>query len=308
MSSRKSVDALDDAVQSTRELLLPFDKGTWLRLMVLVVFTGGGMSFTGFPPVPSGDTGQYSSTDTFDTASTSVSEFGHVTGAATSAETGLFIIGLVIFTGIVTALLWLSSTFQFVYYQSLVDENVRLRKNVKKHARNGFTYMIFRAVVTFFMITLVAGSFAGFALNLPLGLLSFLILMPVLILVAVVSGLINNLAIPEMIKNDTGLLEAVRYTLRASREQWDEVGLYVLVRFLIGIVIATGVFMVVMMIVLGFLLTFGVLALLLGAVSPLLGGLVVVAGILAFFLAMLAVRVPVKTFMYFYALRFYERL
>lgn len=310
MSSRKSIDALDDAVQSTRELLLPFDKGTWLRLMVLVVFTGGGMSFTGFPPVPTGNTGDYSGTDygPADSTAANVSELGQVTGAATSAETGLAILGIVLFTGIVTFLLWLSSTFQFVYYQSLVDEEVSIRNNTRKHAWNGVSYMIFRSVVTLFMAVLAVAAFAGFAVSFPAGVLSLLIVAPLLVLVAVFSGLINNLTIPEMIKNDLGLLKAIKRTFGTVRSEWREVGIYVLVRFLVGLAIATGVFTVVMMLVFGFLMTFGILAVLLSSASPILGGMAAFTGILVFAVVVLVVRVPVKTFMYFYALRFYERL
>lgn len=309
--SFKAVEVLDDTVQSTKRLLLPVDRSTWIRLMVLVIFTGGGMSFASFPPIPSDDTGtDYQSSDytSLDSSAVNVSDIGQFTGAATSASLGILFLVLILVAGALMFLFWLSSVFQFVYYQSLVDEDVIIRENFRKHAWNGLAYMAFRILLTIIVLALLAGAVAGFALNIELGILGLIFFMPLLVATAVISGLINNLAIPEMIKEDRGILNAVRTTFGLIRSEFREISFYILVRFGIGLLISAGVFSGLMMVFILFLLLFGIMAFVLGVVSPVLAVLVVVAGVILFAVVALIIKVPVQTFMYFYALRFYEEL
>ncbi len=310
-----ALSCLGDAFEATREfLLLPVDRGLWLRLAVVVFFLSGGSGVGSLPNL----SWQFPA--------------GNAEGLPVDAvpadglPIALFEEHLPLIVGIaaVVALAGLLFTFagavmEFVLVDALRTESVSVRAMFREHVRRGLA--LFTVYLALFLVT--AGPIAGSA---------FLFVVPALDgggaplaigvlftgLIAVVLGVLAALVyvftvafvVPTMLAEDRGLRSAWSRFWAVFRSNVAEFLVYLAIR--IGVLIAVGIVAGTAVGIAGALLVvpFGILAgviffasgasLSLGSV--ILVGAVAVLYVLALLAVVALVQVPLKTFTRYYEL------
>ncbi|MFB6193082.1 MAG: hypothetical protein ABEK00_02425 [Candidatus Nanohaloarchaea archaeon] len=288
----------DEAAKRTRELLLPFDWRLWARIAVMALFVGG---FTA-PSFGSGDIGGFDGgLQQFDPGASLNPQFW--TGSIPEAVLLMILAGF----AVVSIFGVLRSVFGFVFYQSLMDNEVRIRSNFRKHLWKGFKLFVFElsALLVLFSI--------GLALFLPI------YLSPVFILIAVLAGLPLLLVsgvffqfttdfIPLfMIENDQGVLESWKDLYSLALDEWRQLGLYFIVKLVLGAVIEIVIASVSFLMLLLMVVPVGAVSFLLYLVfKPLALIPVVVAALTLVFIVLYFLRGPATTFLRYYSLLVYD--
>jgi len=306
-----ALECVDDAVEATRDFLLPVDRSRWLKLAVVVFFLSGGSGVSSLPNT---------------SWNVSAEELGVVDippGLDSLPElfdTVLpFLVGLAVvfaLVGVVFALV--GSIMEFVLVDSLRTESVAVRATMREYLGGGLALFAFRLVLGLVVVGLFAAL--AFVLVVPaIGndaqlLFGVAVLVPVGLVVgvtaAVVHGLTTEFVVPTMIHEDRGLRSAWSRFWPVLRGNLGQFALYVLVRFAltigVGIVagIAVGIAAVVVgvpFVVLGGVAWFGTGgALTLG--SAVVYGLLLAVYVLTLLAVTAVVQVPLKSFTRYYEL------
>lgn len=303
-----ALDDVGDAVDATRDFLLPFDRGTWLRLAIVVFFVGGG----------GGGVGQF--------GNAVPSNGGAGTGGAPSTSLGslgsteLLIVGAVVATVVAIALAFAfaGAVMEFVFVESLRRETVRVRDYWRAHWRRGarlFGFRLLLGLATLLFVALVLGvAVAPVLLGVaPVGVLLVILALPIVLVVAfvsaVVGGFTTTFVVPTMLLEERGVVSAWRRFWPVVRAQWKQYAAYAAVVFVLRLgvgLLATAVTVLgalVLAIPLGLLGLLGFA--LTGPVAPVGWGVVALAVVL-FLLGLLAVSllvaVPIQTALRYYGL------
>lgn len=307
-----AVDDLSDAYRASKDFLLPFTWGRWLRLALLSIFIAGGSGGGGGAP-PNGF--QYSM-DAGDPFGPQVGAGFERLGDLIQANLGL-LIGLVV-VGIAVALVfaWIAAVFEFSFLESLRSEEVHVRQYFGRFNGMGTRLFAFRLLFGLGLAILFGGVFLLAIGPVALGfgaapLLLLVILAPVLFIVGLLASIVYVLTtafvVPIMLHEDRGVLSAWGRFWQTLKTDWEQflvfilVGLFVMIVFgiILGIVTAIlGVVVAIPFAILGFLIYFGTG----GVFGPLL---LVVLGIpLALVLVLVGalVQVPLQTYLRYWAL------
>lgn len=301
-----AIDKIEEALQRTKDIILPFDFMNWTRLAVITFFVGGlggANLFTSFPTPPeTGSGGGFSATGP--TASTE-SLTGMASSAPSIGSTAILGIGLM-FLLAAFIYLYVSSVFKFVFYQSLRDKNVRIRRNFSKHYRNGFKYFLFKLAFVGVFLSLVLGVIAGFMVSPLLGVLLIFPMIPVAILLSVFGGIVNDFALQEMLVEEKGLLASIKSSLSTLKQDWREFGGYILFRLIVTWAVA--IISTMLMAILAVILAIPVLILVLvgAAASNVVAGGIVAVGVLLGLVLILYLNVPFRTYVYSYFVELYD--
>lgn len=304
-----ALENLDEAMEKTKDLLLPFDLITWTKIAIIAVFAAG----VGLPSAPSvppqGNQGStvYTPDSDFQTSPNIETSLGEITGTATAGQTGLaavIIIVALLFAGL---FMYISSVFQFIYYQTVLDGKPSIIKNFRKHAYRGLRYLGFQIVFFLFVLATLVIPAAGFTVNAILGLLLLILVwLPLVIAAALLSGLVHDIALLRMMEAEEGLIEAWRNVWPDIKSQWRQVAVYIVIKFFIGLGIGIATFMVLVAVGIFLLVPFAIVGFLASMVHPILLALTIITGALTFAVIMAYVRVPFSTYLYTYITLFYH--
>lgn len=305
-----AVDDLGDAYRASREFLLPFEWGTWLRLALLSIFVAGG-SGGGTPP----NTAQYT-TDVGGPVGPPVDAGMDRIADILQANMAL-IIGLVV-VGIAIALVfsWLASVFEFAYLESLRREEVHVREYVSEFSGKGTRLFAFRLFFGLGLAILIGGLALLAIAPIFLGagaapLLFLVVLAPVFFIFGLIASIVYVLTTafvaPVMLLEDRGVLSAWRRFWGTFKSDWEQflvfllIGLFVLIVFGIILGIVTAILTVVVAI--PFAILFAVVFLATGGVfNPIW---IAVFGIPLFVIILVVgafVQVPFQTYLRYWAL------
>lgn len=143
-----AIDAVDEAIDATREFLFPFDRGRWLRLLVITFFVGGGgTGFNWVQQFPSGRTPDQLPTNP---------------GAVSPATDWIVVLALV-FLGIVVLLALVSTVvgpiMRFVFLDALRTGEVRIRGSFRRRFLKGIRLLGFTLGLGVLLVTVVAMLF-----------------------------------------------------------------------------------------------------------------------------------------------------
>ncbi|WP_058828178.1 hypothetical protein [Haloferax sp. Q22] len=309
--SWKAIDALDDARDATASLLLPFDAGRWARLALIALFVGG---LGG-----SGGAGSNTGTTTSTGGGSTDIPIDSLPGFVTPENVIAAVIALLA-VGIVLWILWsfVGSVMQFVLVDAVVTKDVRIHKPFRERFWLGVRLFAFQiglliAIITVIGLPVAAVYFGSVAVTpaiIPLVLLGLLLVF----VVAVVMQLTTDFVVPTMIAEDRALLSSWGRVVPVFRAEFSEFGLYVIVRFILGILASIGIgiaaLLALLVVAIPFAIVGGAAFLALNAANIALTstvGLVVFGALgLLFVLAAIAVgavvQMPVVTYFRYYSL------
>lgn len=283
-----AVDALDDALSEADDLLLPFDAGTWLRLAVIAIFAG--MS----PP--------QAPTVSWEAPPEAVFEFGSQLTEPRVLSLVVAVIAVGIVVGIVFAAI--GSVMEFVLVDAVRSQTVRILGPFGERLGAGLRLLAFRIVVGILVLLAVAGVVLPVALvgitGTPLPLVALVVTLPILLVAGVVAAGVleftTAFVVPLMAEHGDGVLDGWRRFYPTLRAEWQEFGVYVLVKIvlLVGVGIVFGLAGAVVAVPIG-IIVFA------GAFTPIA---FVAAGFAALvgFVVLAAVSVPVVTFIRYHSL------
>lgn len=284
-----AVSALDDALSGTRDLLLPFDLATWLRLAVISVFAG-----LSAPQTPTFSWEMPPEAAVEVTREFTVAEF-----LATFAV--LLAVGLVL--GLVFAVI--GAVMEFVLVDAVRSRNVRIAAPFRERLGAGLRLFAFRLAAMLAVLVVAAGVVVPVGLTVafgsPVWLLALLVTVPLLLVVGLVAALAleftTAFVVPLMAEDGGGVLDGWRRLWPEVRADWQQFAVYVLVKvvLLFAVSLVFGVVVAIIAVPLG----------LLGLVAGALSGAALVsiaAAVLVGLVAAAAVGVPLVTFLRYHSL------
>ncbi|MFB6129638.1 MAG: hypothetical protein ABEJ28_02325 [Salinigranum sp.] len=303
-----ALEDLDDALAATRAFLTPVDRTAWLKLAVVAFFISGpGANFSGFQYTFGGEGGGPPP--------------GPV-GPTVGPNVWLLIAGVVVALLVVAlAFALVGSVMEFVFVESLRTEEVSVRRYWGRRWPQGLRLFGFRLVVGVFAFAaalLLAVPFllprfgAGGAGGEP-SLAAFVVLLPLVLVLVLIAGLVDGFTtvfvVPVMVLEDCGVLGGWRRLWPTVTDEWEQYLAYAVAGFFLSIVGGVVVGIAVAVLALALLVPFGILfALGVGALvlaEPVGIAVLAVVGVL-YALAILAVvalvKVPVETYLRYYAL------
>ncbi|MBC5792656.1 MAG: hypothetical protein H8Z69_01315 [Nanohaloarchaea archaeon] len=286
-----ATDAIDETVEKTKDFLMPFDLGLWSRLALVVFFVGSISLSVPLPPLPP---------EAF-MALTEISGIGVSAAFIAGIIAVSFIIGL--------GMLFLSSVFNFVLFQGLIEENFDLGSLFSQNIGRGIQFMSFQLVALLAGIIFLAGTFA-LAFVQPLFLIpAVIVLIPLAVISGIVMTLVHDFVLPEMIKKDTNLITSLKSVYPDLKDQSFEVLIYVVLKIAISLAVGFAVSFGSIAAIILLAVVLGIPAAILSMIGIPVGGIAIMLGLIGFVILMVfIVAVPVNVFMYFYALNVYEKL
>ncbi|MBX0295419.1 DUF7544 domain-containing protein [Haloarcula nitratireducens] len=347
-----AIDDIGDAIDATQSFLFPIERGTWLRLAFVMFFIGGGGGLGSFrilnvltnfagesgptgpadPTGPMGSGSEFAVTRALGTLPDIGGLAAQVSGPGSempgSAEAlvagfGLILVAAFVFLVFVRLVQGLVSNFvEFVFVQSLVSREVRVRRYFSDHLGDGLQLLAFRVVLdivtaivgivvlgAFFLLALggetsdLGGSIVA-ALSLPLVVLVAL----GLVAVGVVAGFTNVFVVPLMVTRDDSILDGWQRLLGSIRDRPKQYLAYLLLSVVlgIGVGIVGAVLGAVAFVALG--IPFFVVGLVVwfalgqGFAAGVLAGIVGVLFLLLLFVVGLLINVPLVAFLRYYAM------
>lgn len=303
------IESVDEAAKKTRELLLPFDIHVWGKLAIIILLTGGvGFGLPGMPG-SSGGTGGYDNYDPGTATQVPTESF-----ADTSAVTGAFSASSIVYAALAFAVgiglvaLLVSSIFEFVYYRSLIDADVKIRENFSDNINRGARYFNFRLIYSIgILLTLLAAAIT--VINYPLAAIPAVIaLLPAIALLYAFNTLIHDFVLLKMLEDEMEFLESLKAVFGYFRDDLRTAALYLAVKFGISILVASAVGIVSFLVLLVIAIPMIFIGVIAYMISQLLLIPIILVGIVLAIVVSLFVTVPLKTFVYYYAITVFEEL
>ena len=261
---------LEGAFHRTKGLLWPFKWGIWLRLALIALFVGGGVSF----PNTSGYTfGEGDLPPGFE---------GALPGIAT-----IFVVLILVVLAI--ALIWwiIGTVMQFVFVDMLRTGDIHIRRFFGERVGKGVRLFLFEAALTLILILAMIAfilMLVGFEGSGGAGVAFILLFIPFILVAALLFGIVflltHDFVVPIMIHEDCGVIEGWRRLFgMISENLWQTVA-YIITRFVLGLI--AGIVQAVLVI----------LAMLIIAIPFVLIGIVLLAAVMANYVLLLVLLIP----------------
>ena len=300
-----AIDNISDAFSATKGFLVPFERRRWLKLAVVALFLGGGVSF---PTV------QFNAPGGIDG-----SPGTEIPSIAPDAMTVLAAIAAVILAvGLLYSLV--GAIMEFVFIESLRTGAVSIRRHWSRRWRQGMRLFGFRIAIGLPALAALAGWVGLLAAPIvldtdpivPFGTL-FVLGLPLVffvgLLYALVASLTTVFVVPIMIKTDSGVLASWRVlwgSLKANPKQYlVYLGIAFVLTIAIGILVSIVVGLGVLVLLFP-LVVLGIAVYLTVSLSSTIGIAVLAVAAGLFLVAVvglwLLVQVPVLTYLRYYAL------
>lgn len=284
-----AVDALDDAFDETRGLLVPVSVAVWLRLAVVSLFAGGAFGVRN----PS--------------LLANVPPTAGVRAALSDAPRLALLAAVAVAVFLVAELL--GSILEFVLVEALRSRTVRLSSSFRRSVGLGvrlFGFRVLLALVVLVPVSLVAAllvtALAGDSVVLAVaGVLLVPLVALLALLVVLVSAGTTSFVVPLMQDRELGVLQGWRAFWPAFRGDLAQFGAYAVVRFALAVLagvatsVVAGVFAVPV--------AFATGALALGGQVAVVGlAAAAVLGFLGALCVLVVVRVPTVTYLRYHSL------
>ena len=295
---------LEGAFRRTKSLLWPVRWGVWLRLAVVALFVGGGIS------LPNVFEYQYDGSD-----------FAAGTAGSFPDIAPMVVLGIVALV-LAISLLWMfvGAAMQFAFVDMLSTGDIHIRRFFGDRLGKGARLFLFEIALVAVMILAVAAlvfMLIGFGGAGPRAAVSLLILalIPVFLIMVLLFGLVflltTDFVVPIMISEDCGIIAGWRRLIGTIASRLWQTLVYVVVRFVLGIVAAIVQMILIVLALLVIAIPFVLIGIVLLATFQenimLLIALVIPYLVIAIPVALL-IAVPFATFFRYYALLVLEGL
>jgi len=115
---------------------------------------------------------------------------------------------------------------------------VELRSGFRRYAYDGFKYFLFNLGITAVTLLSVVVLILGFLSNPLTGAVLLLFLVPFWFFLWLVSFYVKNVALPEIVVEETGFIESLKNAYGYIHEEWKQAAVFLLVKVVVGIVVA----------------------------------------------------------------------
>lgn len=284
-----ALEEIDGTLSDVKEFLLPFNLKRWLKLAVIVFFIGA--SFTSFPGAPGDlDPG---------TTGPDMPDLG--------IDLAVLAVIAVAVVGVIAVFSYLSSVFEFIFYQSLVDDEVKLKDSFGKHYFNGLKLFGFNILVGLVGMATLAVLIVSAMYSIWAAVGIVFLMIPVWLVLWLVSFFVRNVTVPEIVVNGKGFMDALRETWSKVRVEWRQSLLFIVfaIALSIGASVVTGTVVIGGLLVMAIPLV--IIGILFAAVWPPLVLIPVLIGILGLMVVSFGVSIPVQTYIYRWVLNVYQR-
>lgn len=301
-----AIENVGDAFSTTRNFLFPFEFRRWLKLVVVVFFLGGGVSFP---------TAQFDVPSTVDpSVGTDLPTIPFETSTIVVA-----IVGAVVLIGVLFALI--GAIMEFVFVESLRTGDVSIRRHWGRRWRQGIRLFVFRIVVGLPVLAVFAGWIVLlFAPLLPTPIdlavpfvTLFFVGLPIVFLIsllyAIIASFTTVFVVPIMIKTDGGVLSSWALLWNSIKAQPKQYLAYAVIGFVLAIAAGIAGSLVVGLVAVAFFIPLAILAGLVYVTASLSSTVVIasVAAVVLLFAAILlvlwlAIQVPVVAYLRYYGL------
>jgi hypothetical protein len=318
--AKNAIDIIQPTLEKVKGLLLPFDAVKWMKLALVVLIAGassGGGQYVG----NMGNLGDWDDLgDDMSPEEVEAAILGFLTDEVILAITIIIALLILFF------IFWnyISSVFTFVFFESVVTKEVKIREGFKRNMKNGLSLFVFRvaAILGFLLIlALMAGLFiflvfgggVGLLLGIVLGILFFIILIPLIIAFSIIISMAEDFAVPIMSLRGDGILKSMRHSIGLFKKEILQFALYYVMKLALGmaasvisIILLIPVF-IVMGIMIAIIVVIGALAgISLSWSAPLVAIAIVGVAIvmLLFIYLSVLITLPIPVFFRYYSLMF----
>lgn len=309
-----ALEEVGEALEETRDLLIPFDIAQLTKLAIIVLLTGSGFNLpTGGFDSPGANQGvEGINQDTLvpearsQTDISEIQDFSGETNMATSYMV-LAVIGLIfVFIGI--PLMIVSSIFEFVLYKSLIDKEVKIVDYFSENIGRGLRYFGFRLLYTLLVLAVLAVLVLMGVKNLALFGALLVGVIPVLLVLMVFAGLTKSFILLRMMEENEGLLEAWVSFWPIMVAQWKQVILFLFVKFVLGVFVGA----VSATVLIGFTVLLAIplvlVAVILGLLAKVLVIIPLVLGVIIWLIGLIYLAIPFRVYLYYYVILVYHDL
>ncbi|MFH1588750.1 MAG: hypothetical protein ABIA76_05425 [Candidatus Diapherotrites archaeon] len=310
----KSFDAINPAIEATKQLLFPFDLTRWLKLGVVALLSGNSAGGGNFPS-SGGSTGNSTELPFFD--------FN-----AFIAQYGL-IIGTIAFVLLIICIIltYIASVFSFVFLENLIERKDAVISAFGRNSGKGFSYFLFHIVLglatIITLILFIAPAFlflsGGNNIGLILAIIGLLLLwfFTFGLLFGIITGFTYGFVLPLMHLKNKGLKESWKELKNMVFKEKKEFLMYIIMSIILGI--GAGLIALVLLIpllIIAFII--GIIALIAGAAALFTGGfnLTIILIIIAIAVPALIIfsylaavsTLPVTVFLRYYSIIFIGKM
>ncbi|APW99790.1 hypothetical protein CHINAEXTREME_19330 [Halobiforma lacisalsi AJ5] len=297
-----AIDDLGDAIDVTRDLLLPVRVGLWLKLAVVAFFVGGNTGLGGGSGAPTGD------------FEPTVQEPGVDAPVGELPDDVLAIAAILVVAAIVLWLVFslISAIMEFVFLESLRSGEVRIRRFAGANLGRGLRLFGFRLVAGLVLLVVIGVPLAYVLLGAPspeavIGELLGIVLLGIVLglVYTIVMRFTSEFVAPVMLLEERGVLSAWSRFWGALTSNLGEYAVYLVLVWILGIVVNIAAGFLILFAAIVVLIPFGIVGFLLvslGDVGVWLAAPVVVLAVLAVLLVVAIVQMPVRTYFQYYAL------
>ncbi|KAF5085614.1 hypothetical protein DSECCO2_66720 [anaerobic digester metagenome] len=261
---------LDGAFQRTKSLLWPVRWGVWLRLALIALFVGGGVSLP-------------------NTSGYNFEEGDLPPGVMESLpEIAPLIVAFVLVVLAIALIWWIIGTvLQFVFVDMLRTGDIHIRPFFGERLGKGVRLFLFQVALTLililammaFILMLIGIGGAGIG-----GAALILVFIPFILIAALLFGIVflltTDFVVPIMIHEDCGVIEGWRRLFGMISENVMQTVVYIVTRLVLGLI--AGIVQAILVI----------LAMVIIAIPFILVGIVLLAALQANYVLLLALLVP----------------
>lgn len=310
-------DNIEEALQDSKDILLPFDLKVWSLFAVIILLTGYfALSFPGIPT--SGGDFEGPGTD-FDmgnnvpeTSVMSVQDFSDIDSfvgnfdSSSTVFTGMWIFAI-LFPVLLLVLTLVSSVFEFVMYNSVKEKEPRLYY-VRNYLFEGLQYFIFRCLALITLLTVVFIGAVVVIANYWLALLVVPAFLLFYIFYAALRWTVFHFTLPEMIYTESNIIDGFKSSIEVIQEEFAEVALFWFVKWIISLVLGIGASLIIVSGLIMLAIPFLLIGALLALITPFLAAPIVLAFVATSLAFILYLGVPIRVYLYSYVLNIYEDL
>ncbi len=308
-----ALENVGEAVEETRDFLIPFDLKQLTKLAIIVFLTGSGFNI----PSGFGDAGGTTSItggfadSGFSTQSSVASGMPEI-GSALATESGAnmavagLIIGIMIIVGL--PLMLISSVFEFIFYRSLIDKEVKIVESFKDNFGRGLRYFGFRIIYSLFALLVIGGVVLVLIEDTTLFWAVLLPFIPVLIVMSLFAALTKHFILLRMMEEEQGLIEAWRSFWPELTSQWKQVLVFLFAHFGLSVMVGAATGMAILVFTIMAAIPVIIVAALLSLIAEVLFVIPVVVGVLIWIIALLYIAVPFRVYMRYFVILVYHDL